>query len=153
MASITSPREICVATTIALSTDCCLSTLTWWDWKPGTVGEIFNEMPAGVVDFDLAAAAGFDQPHRGVNVTFPPLLIELFVEITETDTGGQAANNEIWRLWWCLVNLLYGNRYLNHTVDSCRILSGTVEGFPLEVRETGILARYAWLSLETTKAL
>jgi len=131
----------------------CLASLTWWSWKPGTVGEIFESMPAGVVDFDLAAAAGFAQPHRGVIVTFPPLLIELFVEITETDTGGQQANETIWELWWCLIHLLYGNRYLNHTVDSCRILGGTVEGFPLEVRETGILARYAWLSLETTKTL
>lgn len=152
MGAITSPREICVWTTCVLSSNGCLSGLTWWDFRPQPQ-TVFNELPAGVVDFDLTSAAGFEQPHRGVNVTFPPLLVEIFVEITETDTEGRQANAAIWRLWWCAVHELFGNRYLGHTVDSSRISGGNVEGIPIESQETGILGRYAWISLETTKAL
>jgi hypothetical protein len=153
MSAITSPRQICVAVTTHLSTDSCLGALTWFNWKPGTIGEIFEVMPCGVVSFDLATSAGFEQPHRGVKVTFPPLLIELFVEITETDVGGRQANEDIWRYWWCAVNAVYGNRYWSATVDGSRISDGSVEGFPLEARETGIVARYGWISLEVWKAL
>ena len=153
MSTITSPRQIATAAKLVFESSACLSTLTWFDWTPGTVGQIFNRLPCGVVDFDVGTVAGFEQPHQGVKVTFQPLVVQLFYPITEADAGGQQADSEIWRLWWCAVNIIYGNRYLNHTVGGCRILGGAVEGIPLESEETGILVRYAWLSLETWKVL
>jgi len=153
MAAITSPREIATAAKLVFESSACLSTLTWYDWTPGTVGQIFETMPCGVVDFDIGTTAGFEQPHQGVKVTFQPLVIQLFYEITDADTGGQQADSEIWRMWWCVVNIIYGQRTLGHTVDRCWILDGAVEAIPLESEETGILCRYAWLSLQTEKVL
>ena len=153
MGSIYSPRTICVAVASTLSTDSCLGALTWLSRKPGTIGELFDEMPCGIVDFDLAATAVFEQLNQATKITFPPLLVELFVEITDSDAGGTQADNAIWRYWWCLCNALRGNRYLGHTVDGSLIRDGTVEGFPLETKETGLLARYAWVSLEVWRMM
>lgn len=153
MGAITSPRQIATAAKLVFESSACLSTLAWFDWTPGTVGQIFERLPCGVVDFDVGTVAGFEQPHQGVKVTVQPLLVQLFYEITDADAGGQQADSEIWRLWWCAVNIIYGNRYLNHTVDGCRIRDGAVEGIPIQAEETGILCRYAWLSLEVWKTL
>jgi len=151
MGAIESPREICVATTVTLSTNACLSVLRWFDSHPG-YDRAFETTPCGIVDFDITTTAGFEQPHQGVKVTFPPLLIEMFVEITASDADGSQANTRIWRLWWCLVHALKGNRFLGHTVDGSRILDGAVTGLSVEsAKEIGILARYAWLSLEVWK--
>lgn len=143
-----SPKEICTATATMLSEDITLNELVWFDYSPTSIGEVFDVLPAGIVDFDVNDAAGFssealDQSYR-VDLT---LAIDMWVPIRESDTNGRQADRDIWRYWWALVNLLRGIRYYGKTVDGGDIVSGNVEGIPFETQETGLVVRYAWLNI------
>ena len=143
----TSPREVCFATASMLSEDSCLGDVVWFHQNPGPE-KVFDKMPCGVLDFDLGSPASFNRDSgQGLKVTFT-MMIDLFYPITEADQYGLQADEEIWRLWWCLVRRLMSTRYYGKTVAEANISGGNVEGIPVDTRETGILARWAWLNVD-----
>lgn len=143
----TSPREVCFHTAATLSDDSCLGDVIWFHQNPGPAA-VFEKMPCGVIDFDIGSPAAFSlKSGQGLRVTFT-MMIDLFYPITEADENGLQADTEIWRLWWCLVRRLMSHRYYGKTVDEANISGGNVEGIPVETREIGILARWAWLNVD-----
>lgn len=152
MGIIYSPRDICTAAKLYFESDGCLSVLTWYDAIPPE-DTFFDVMPMGVIDFEIGGGASFEHYNVGEKCILPPLRFEIYYEITAADTGGATANAMIWRLWWCLVTRLRGNKYWGKTVDGSRLTGGTVEGFPVESEELGIKVRWAWATCEVWRTL
>jgi hypothetical protein len=154
MGDIYSPRAICTAARLYFVSDCCLSVLHWYDAIPPE-DTFFATMPMGIIDFELGGAASFEDEgwSGGEKCTLPPLRFEIYYEVTAADTDGSIANAMIWRLWWCLVNRLRGNKYWGTTVAGSRLTGGTVEGFPIESEEIGIRCRFAWATCEVWRTL
>lgn len=132
--------------------DYIIASLSWatsssvFDFSPTDPALPFGNLPAVIVDFDRAANVEWEAVTEGY-LRGIPFLIEVYVEIPDSDTTGRISSIDVAQKLREVEQLFEENPSIGSVVKNSTIRSSKVESIRIDAVKLGVLVRFAWLSL------
>lgn len=119
-----------------------LSGVTFLTYTP-LDNSLFDRLPAGIVDYDARAPNAWAESGMALEEKLS-LLIEIYVPILTTT--GQTASDDIATRLAMAENAIKANTYLGATIGAeLELVTTKLEALAVQVKQTGVKARMAWM--------
>lgn len=117
-----------------------------FDYSPTNPELPFGNLPCVIVDFDRASNIEWAEVDQGY-LKGIPMLIEVYVEIPDSDTTGRTSSVDVAQKLQQIERLFEEDPSIGSAVKNSTIRSSKIESIRIDAVKLGVLVRFAWCSL------
>lgn len=117
---------------------------TFYPYSPTRIGDVFDNLPCGVVDYDPATPHDWTRrPDQGYQVTLT-YIVEIYIPLVTADAGA-ASDAQLKHILEDALIALLADPTLGGKVDRMWIMASQIELIAAKIEQTGQKCRWCWI--------